>query len=215
MWWRRKIPKVIPEELISYHSEIASFDWSKNQEFIVFDCETTGLNPKKDLLLSIGAVKISHNKVDVEQAFHEFVHQKNYKGEAAPVHGIGHQDIQTANTEKDVVLRFIEFIGNKPLIGHHVGFDFKMISNSMKRHWKYPLRNKQLDTVDLVREVLPSHHKNKTLPSQHFSLDYLCDLLQIPIEDRHTALGDAYLTAVLFLSLFHSATPSKQRALFH
>jgi DNA polymerase-3 subunit epsilon len=113
-----------------------------------------------------------------------------------------------------VVTDFLQFVGNKPLIGHHVGFDFQMVQNAMKRHWSYPLRNKQLDTVQLVKEVLPSHHKSKTLPSNHFSLDYLCNLFQIPIEDRHTALGDAYLTAILFLRLTSGISHNKLSSLF-
>ncbi len=215
IWKKQHIPNSIPSEIEFYHSLFHAEFQQSDDEYIVFDCETTGLNPSKDSILSIGAVAISGNHIDAESAFHEFVFQPDYKGEAAPVHGIGYDQIQNARTEQEVVADFLRFVGNRSLIGHHVGFDFKIVENAMRHHWSYPLRNKQLDTVQLVKEVLPSHHKSKTLPSNHFSLDYLCNLFKIPIEDRHTALGDAYLTAILFLRLTSEISPSKLSSLFH
>jgi len=215
MFWKKQhnLPEV-PEELQFYQEAVETVD-SALQEWVVFDCETTGLTPAKDKILSVGAVKVIGNQIEANVAFHEFVYQENYKGEAAPVHGIGYDQIATAKQEKEVVYQFLQFIAGCPVIGHHVDFDCAMIDLAMKRHWEYPFRNKRLDTVALTRTTLPSHSKNKTLPNHHFSLDFLCKQLHIPIEDRHTALGDAYLTAVLFLKLKRMLTGEKLNALFH
>jgi len=215
MIWRKKhtLPEV-PEVLSFYKQAVEATDQT-HQEWVVFDCETTGLSPGKDKLLSIGAVKIVDNQIEADLAFHEFVYQDNYKGEAAAVHGIGYEQVASAKPEAEVVYQFLQFVTGCPVIGHHVGFDHAMIDVAMKQHWNYPFRNLRLDTAALVREALPSHSKHKTIPNHHFSLDYLCKQLRIPIEDRHTALGDAYLTAVLFLHLKRMLTDQKLNTLFH
>jgi DNA polymerase-3 subunit epsilon len=78
IWKKQHIPSSIPPDIEFYHALFNTEFQQLYDEYIVFDCETTGLNPSKDAILSIGAVVISGNRIDAEYAFHEFVFQPDY-----------------------------------------------------------------------------------------------------------------------------------------
>ena len=89
----------------------------------------------------------------------------------------------------------LNYVENSVLVAHHAAFDIAMINNALKRMELPKLKNKSLDT---------SHLFNKTrldTSKAHFSLDELAERFKIPLHDRHTASGDAYITALLFLKL--------------
>lgn len=81
------------------------------------------------------------------------------------------------------------------MVGHHVSFDIEMINQALNRMNLGTLKNEYMDT-DIM------YQKLKHFPQdQHTSLDELCDIYKIKKSDRHTASGDAYITALLFLKL--------------
>jgi DNA polymerase-3 subunit epsilon len=73
------------------------FDDSKSDEVVIFDCETTGLKPKIDDIISIGAVKVKGNKILTDEAIHIFVKQdKQISHESITIHQIRHCDLYDA-----------------------------------------------------------------------------------------------------------------------
>ena len=89
---------------------------------------------------------------------------------------------------------FLDFIGDSVLVAHHIAFDAAMI-NQLLKCFKLPkLKNKLIDTADIYRMQLGKGQ----LP---VSLDTLCSELHVPAHDRHTALGDAVITAQIFQKL--------------
>ena len=192
--WFNKIIKEHPkfwETYLTYFEE----NQSKEKRYVVFDCETTGLDYKSDRILSIGAVAIQHNEIIVNDYLEVFLHQEVFKAETVPIHGILREGKEEKIVEAEAVIRFLEFVKDATLVGHHVDFDIEMINQSLARLDLGKLKNQSMDT-DIM------YQKLKYLPyEQHTSLDELCTIYKIKKSDRHTASGDAFITALLFLKL--------------
>ncbi|HMQ46110.1 MAG TPA: 3'-5' exonuclease [Saprospiraceae bacterium] len=167
--------------------------------FVVFDTETTGLNVKKDHLLSIGAVSIQNFQLTVKDSFECFV-QQSYQsnGESIRVHGILPVMKSHQMDEWQAVAAFTEFLSNGVLVGHHVGFDIGMVNKVLKTKIKQKLWNKKIDTLDMAIRLSPSADNNQR---ESLGLDHLCQKYQIPVSDRHTSAGDALITGILFMKL--------------
>jgi DNA polymerase-3 subunit epsilon len=168
--------------------------------FVVFDTETTGLEPGRSRLLSIGAVAVQHWQVDLADRLECYL-LADGAGEGAaavPVHGILPNERQGNLSEAAALEDFLAFCRDGVLVGHHLGFDVAMINHALKRLGGGKLLNRQLDTLELARRVAGGELIYR--PGA-FSLDGLCQQYHIPMSDRHTAAGDAYLTAILLMKL--------------
>ncbi|NCT17022.1 MAG: 3'-5' exonuclease [Flavobacteriaceae bacterium CG_4_8_14_3_um_filter_34_10] len=195
MWhWFRKNKKDYPKFWEEY---CASFSAKTNssERLVVFDTETTGLDLKNDVILSIGAIAIVNSRIILKDSFECFVEQENYKPNQIAIHGILKEGKTEKNTEIEAIVSFISYIKNATLIGHHIAFDIAMINGALKRMGLPKLKNKSIDT-----DAIYQKYKNLS-PEQHTTLDALCGNFKIPKSDRHTASGDAYLTALVYLKL--------------
>ena len=163
--------------------------------FVAFDCETTGLDPKKDRLLSIRAIRFSSHRIFINKSIELFIKQENIDKNSILIHGILPDDDKTRFSEKQAIINFLSFIENATLVGHHVRFDVAMINEALGRLNVGKLKNKTIDTNQLFKK------KYHYPVEQNISLDELCDKFSIKKSNRHTALGDAYLTAVGFQRL--------------
>ena len=191
--WFKKIVHDHPkfwETYLSYFNE----NKSKIKRYVVFDCETTGLNYKKDRILSIGAVGILNNRVEINDFIEVFIKQDIFNPETVAIHGILKEGPEKV-VEVEALIRFLDFIKDATLVGHHVSFDIEMINQALNRMNLGTLKNEYMDT-DIMYQKLKHFQQD-----QHTSLDELCDVYKIRKSDRHTASGDAYITALLFLKL--------------
>ncbi|SEA62376.1 DNA polymerase-3 subunit epsilon [Flavobacterium gillisiae] len=194
--WFKKDEKVYPEFWQSY---LSCFDSKvkKNleQRIVAFDTETTGLDYRTDVILSIGAVGIYENTISVSDYLELFLSQDIFKKETVPIHGILKEGKEEKIIETEAVIQFLGFIKDAVLVGHHVSFDVKMINEALKRMGLGKLKNRSIDTDAM-------YQKFKGLQEdQHTGLDELCGIFKIQSSDRHTAIGDAYITALIFLRL--------------
>lgn len=162
--------------------------------FVVFDTETTGLDISKDRILSIGAISISNNTIDVADSFEIYLKQDEFNAETVEIHGLLKEGKLFKSTEIEAIEQFISFLGNAVLVAHHAAFDIEMINDALKRMNLPKLKNKSIDTGILYKKL-------ESKKDQRFNLDVLCDEFNIPKHDRHTASGDAFITALLFLKI--------------
>lgn len=189
-WFKKKIINY-PEFYTNY---LAHFESEAKQRFVVFDCETTGLNPDKDRILSIGAVAVENNAILVQQTFEYYIKQDIFNKESVAIHGLRKEEIYQI-TEEEAILDFLKFIQNATLVGHHVNFDIEMINQALKRLDAGRLKNENMDTNAMYK-------KFKYLQDdQNSSLDELAKIFKIKSSDRHTAVGDAFITAQIFIKL--------------
>ncbi|MCF6182950.1 3'-5' exonuclease [Lutibacter sp.] len=166
----------------------------ENTRFVIFDTETTGLNTKINRILSIGAVSVFDNTIDISKTFEIYVKQNNFSAETVKIHGILKEGKLNKIEESNAIEKFITFIGNAVLVAHHAAFDIEMINMALKRMNIPKLKNKFIDTGILYKKLEGKKDK-------HFNLDVLSDEFKIPKHDRHTASGDAFITALLFLKI--------------
>lgn len=193
-WFSRQ--KQYPE---FYNAYLNTFKGSKTElkdtRFVVFDTETTGLNPKTDRILSIGTVGITNFQIDVSDNFECYLEQAQFNASTVEIHGILKAGNIVKIEEVDAIKQFLDYIGNAILVAHHAAFDIAMINEALYKMQLPKLKNKVIDTGELYR-------KSKYLKdNKPYSLDTLCDLFKITKHDRHTASGDAYLTALVFLKV--------------
>lgn len=170
----------------------------ENIRFVALDTETTGFNYDNDRILCIGAVAIKNGKVLVSDSLEVYVKQEVFNKETVKIHGIRRNGNEVKVTEEEALIQFVEFIDDAILIAHHTIFDMTMINEALKRLGLGPIRSKQLDTNFIHKKIAPIDWFKKT-----FTLDDLCEIYNVKKHDRHTALGDALITAILFLKLTH------------
>lgn len=167
--------------------------------FVVFDTETTGLNPRRDRMLSIGALSVRRWEIPLENCFEVLLHQ-DYEPASAnmEVHELLPAVRAESLEEPEAVRQFLQYLDHAVVVGHHVKFDVAMINRALERSGAGKLRNPMLDTAQLARRLNPTAY----FPEPGgYSLDRLCQTFNITPNDRHTASGDAFLTAVLFLKI--------------
>lgn len=165
-----------------------------NTRFVVFDTETTGLDTKTDRILSIGAIGVINNIIDVSDSLEIYLSQETFNAESVKIHGLLKGGTLEKISELEAIEKFINYIGNSVLVAHHAGFDIEMINVSLKKLGLKRLKNKTIDTGVLYKKL-------NGKKDAKFSLDALSEAFRIPQNDRHTASGDAYITAQLFLKI--------------
>tara|TARA_R110002020_G_scaffold103239_12_gene241760 strand:- start:316 stop:978 length:663 start_codon:yes stop_codon:yes gene_type:complete len=184
----------------------------EDTRFVVFDTETTGVNARKDRMLSLGALEIRNNEIKIANSLEVYIEQELFNEEAVAIHGILRQNKnQVKITEEEAVKQFLLFAGNSVLVGHHVGFDIAIINYALKRLGAPKLKNKFTDTSVLFKRSV--HLVNITNPDKVYSLDELCEALNISKNDRHKAMGDALITALAFLKILTRLKSSKKTSL--
>ena len=164
--------------------------------FVCLDTETTGFDYENDRVLCIGAVALKNNKILVSDSFEVYIHQEVFNKETVKIHGIRRNGTEKKVSEEEAIIQFLEYLDDAIIIAHHTKFDITMINNALKRLNIGPIKSKQLDT-NYIHKKIATTSKFKKL----YSLDELCEIYNIKMHDRHTASGDALLTAYVFLKL--------------
>lgn len=158
--------------------------------YTVLDLETTGLNPKQDRIIEIGAVKVCEGKV-VER-FQTLINPGRVLEErVCELTGISNEMLTDA-PEIDAVLKsLLAFVGDDVLVGHRILFDYSFVKKAAVNH-KLVFEKKGIDTLKLSRRFLPELESRK--------LEYLCTYYGIS-HTAHRALGDAEATNALYQKL--------------
>jgi DNA polymerase-3 subunit epsilon len=188
--WLKHINKEYPEFWKEY---LSKFD-KKSKRFVVLSTETTGMNPDKDVILSIGAFGVIDDSIHIGDSFEAVLLQYKFFHD----NGLSNEFIVESKMKKmgelDAMKSFIDFIGNSVLVGHHVDFDVEMINATLDRLDCGRLKNEALD-IDVM------YRKLHDINDRQFSLDELCDVYKIPKNDRNSSSEDAYKIGLLFLKL--------------
>src|SRR5581483_9723312 len=157
--------------------------------FIAVDIETTGFDPRADLIVEIGAVRILGGRVFDEFSSLVYV-DRTIPHAARRVHGITNDMLVGQPRIGDALKRFLAFAGDGTLVEHSMkAFDLAFLEQALGR----PLATPSLNTCTLSRRLFPH------LPGH--SLEACCKRFQIPNEQQHRALSDARATGALLLRL--------------
>jgi len=158
-------------------------------EFTVFDIETTGLSNINDEIIEIGAVKIKEGKII--DTFETFVNPKiPISSFITKLTGIDESMVKDAPSIEEILPKFLEFASNSVLVAHNANFDVSFIKSKAKK-FNLNVNNAVLDTLELSR------HLYKDL--KNYKLDTLAEHLQVKLEHHHRAVDDAMATAEIFI----------------
>ncbi|WP_369012774.1 3'-5' exonuclease [Flavobacterium anhuiense] len=179
--------------------------------FVVLDTETTGFDYDNDRILCIGALVLQNGIINVQESFEVYLEQDHYDKSTAQIHGILKDLLIKRPTELEALKQFLDFLGDSIIIAHHTIFDVTMINRALERNGLPQLQNKTLDTAYLYKKTLIQSHLFER--KDHYTLDDLADKFDISKKDRHTALGDAYITAIAFLKIVKKLREKKEVSL--
>ncbi len=164
-------------------------------EWVILDTETTGLNPQRDRILSIGAVLVKHRTIYVEHGLELYIANKGaVSEESIAIHELLPNKDHGGASEGPVLEQLLGFIQSRPVVGHHIRFDQTILNAHLKRLGAGKLKNPVLDTATIAKRV-------SSAGASSLSLDNLCNQYRITPFDRHTACGDAFITALLWIKL--------------
>lgn len=188
--WLKNINKEYPDFWKNYLNKFET----KPNRFVVLSTETSGLNPDKDVILSLGSFAIVDNSIIIQDSFEAVLLQYKYLQD----NGLSSEFIIESKLikleEADALESLIDYIGNAVLVGHHINFDIEMINAGLERLDCGRLKNEALD-IDVM------YRKLHDINDKQFSLDDLCEIYKIPKSDRHSSSEDAYKIGLLFLKL--------------
>lgn len=170
--------------------------------FVVMDIESTGLNPKEDKILSIGAIPCFGKQIRTDLALEIKIRQEFYRSETIAIHEIlPSLEKENKIEEKQALIRFLKTAGNAVWVGHFSAFDFQILKETASRHGLYSLHNPVLDTSKLLVRADSYYRNPDELKKGELTLSAICKKLNLPIEEEHTAIGDALSTSFLFVYL--------------
>ena len=162
--------------------------------YTVFDTETTGLNPSQgDEIIQIGAARIVNHKLLRQECFEQLVDpQRPIPPATIPIHGIQPEMVAGQPTIDQVLPAFHAFAQDTVLVAHNAAFDMRFLQLKEKQTgqvFDHPV----LDTLLLSAVIHPNQDSHR--------LEAIAERFNVTIVGRHTALGDAMVTAEVFLKL--------------
>ncbi len=173
-------------------------DWEEclsKASYVVFDTETTGLEPfNGDEITSLGAVVLENGRILDEPLFYQLVNPKRPVSEASQsITGITNEMLYDKPDIIQVLVDFLKFAGPRILIAHNALFDLAFINKNIGSATGGRIENPVIDTVLLTSALYYAYGD--------YSLENLATRFNLNLEGRHNALSDARIAASLFLKL--------------
>lgn len=173
-------------------------NWEQNLlegSYAVFDTETTGLHPfKGDEIISIGALQVEKGEIADRPPFEMLVNPlRPIPPQISKLTGITAETVQDQPTICSALMEFLKYIGPRILVAHNAPFDLAFINIKLGEAIGTRMVNPVIDTVMLASALYPN--------LGDYSLENLAPRFKIDLCNRHSAAGDARITAELFLCL--------------
>jgi DNA polymerase III subunit epsilon len=171
---------------------------------IVFDTETTGLDPRDGhKVVEIGCIELMDG-VQTGRTFHHYLDpERDIPAETTEIHGITNEQVRGKPTFGQIADAFLAFIGDAPMVAHNAEFDFRFVNAELENIGRAPLSSaRMVDTVKIAKRLYPG---------ARLSLDALCSRLGIDTSARvkHGALIDSQILAEVYMEMLGG----KQRGL--
>jgi DNA polymerase-3 subunit epsilon len=199
-WWRRQLK----DPAFAFLGEPYQGD-----ELVSIDCETTGLDVKRDQILSVGAIKVRGDAILTSQRLDFLVRPKEPVSERTIlIHHIRPVDLDGAVPVDEAIKRVLDFIGPRPLVGYFLEFDVGMLNKHVRSLIGVGLPNSQIEVSRLyydwrARQVPPGGNIDLRFETIRQRLD-------LPRRAAHDAFNDALLTAMMYLRLRGGWRPDRR-----
>jgi len=169
-----------------------------SKDLISLDLETDGLKPKKNDILSFGACLINDHKIDVSTEYYRTFATIGQNLELIKIHELISEKGQ--NDFQDTLPEVLKMISNRIILGHFIELDLSFINYSLKKMNLPKLKNPVKDTLKIALKkdrIINYERVNR----EDYSLYNLCRRFGIEVDTTHNALGDAFLTGMLYFYL--------------
>ncbi|MHB2168178.1 3'-5' exonuclease [Alsobacter sp. R-9] len=169
-------------------------------EFVVVDCETTGLDTKRDEIVTIAAIPVRGDRILTSERFEATLKPDTpMQADAIKVHRLREADVEGGRLIDKVLPEFLHFIGGRPLVGYYIDFDVAMLDKAVLLFMGAGLPNPRI-------EVSALYHERKygdAPPGTRIDLSFAAILkdLGLPVLAQHDAVNDALMTAMMFVML--------------
>ena len=199
--WKLKQLALSPSDFLLYPESCYTAEFLRaynEEEIVVFDTETTGLNVFQDDIIEIAAIRIKGGEVvgepldlyietdkpilsmlgDKENLMYAIYHKKMSTGELL--------------TPEDALRRFLTFVGTSPILGHNTNYDYNILDNNLQRYCNDTMQAHSIrcfDSLKLIRLLAPSLHSYK--------LESLLETFQLTGVNSHQAIDDVKATISL------------------
>jgi DNA polymerase III subunit epsilon len=167
---------------------------------VAFDCETTGLDVRRDDIVTIAAIRIRGNRILTSERFEAVVRpEARMNVDAIKVHRLREMDVLAGNRIQTIIPQFLHFVGGRPLVGYYVDFDVRMVDKELLGLIGIELPNKLIEVSSLYYE----RKYGDAPPGTAIDLSFAAILrdLDLPVLDQHDAFNDALMTAMMYLRL--------------
>lgn len=178
----------------------------EGDEVVSLDCETTSLNVGEGEILSIGAVKIRGRKVMTSDRLDiKLKPPASLTGDSIKVHKIRASDLIDGIELDDALEQVLGFVGNRPILGYYVNYDIRMLEKFIRPRYSFGLPNQAIELSHVYHDII----KWKAIGGNvDLRFDTIANQLDLPILERHTALGDAITVALMYVRLKFGEAPA-------
>ncbi len=168
-------------------------------EVISLDCETTGLDPNTDDLLTVAAVKIRDGKIMTSEKLDlRLPPSPKQAADSIRIHGIRKVDLEDCIPYSEALPKLLNFIGNRPLLGYYINFDVTLLNRYIRETFGFELPNSTIELADVFSS------KTRQPETADLRFERILTELSVPTFGRHTAIGDATMVAMAYLKLTKS-----------
>lgn len=171
----------------------------RETDFLAIDLETTGLDLKRDLILSVGYVALHGPRIDLGTARHRVVRiDRSIPEASAVIHQITDDQSARGLELEWVMEELLETLAGKVMIAHHATIECGLLGNACRRLWQGGLPVRVVDTQTLARRTF--ERRQIPFKGSDLRLHALGDRYNLPRYGAHNALSDALAAAELFLA---------------
>ncbi len=159
---------------------------------IVLDTETTGLDYTRERMVEFAALRLENGKIKDE--FQTLINpEQHIRKSSIAIHGITEEMVKDAPTEAEILPKILEFIGDYPIVGHNVIFDFSFINEASLRVFKRGITNEKIDSQQMFKEIAPDLESH--------GLSALTERFKVDLTNHHRAMADAMGLALAYPKL--------------
>ena len=199
--WKLKQLALSPSDFLLYPESCYTAEFLRaynEEEIVVFDTETTGLNVFQDDIIEIAAIRIKGGEV-VGEPLDLYIETDKpilpmLGDKENPMYAIYHEKMSTGEllSPSDALQRFLAYVGTSPILGHNANYDYNILDNNLQRYCNDTMQAHDIrcfDSLKLIRLLAPSLHSYK--------LESLLETFQLAGVNSHQAIDDVKATVSL------------------
>ena len=203
--WIKRLTHKLQKRSLKDSSYSFLFDVPPPNEFVAIDCETTGLDVRRDEIISIAAIPIKNMQLLTSRRLELLIKpSQGPSKESVKVHRLRECDLEEGLDASTAIQQFLRFIGPRPLVGYYTEFDIAMLNKLVYPLLGIRMPNTALDVCNIYYDYkfsqLPPYQQYANADIDLRFISLMTDL-ELPLRQGHDAFNDAEMAALAFVKL--------------